>query len=564
MHRLKGATPAAPPSPDLRTDAAQLRALVVAMMAKFDATAAERDALAAAHEQLRCAYDVLAERNARLEHLLRTLRRLHYGAKSERLPEAQLQLGLEDTEAAIAKIEAEAERNDPALRRERSAKLRANRGKLPAQLSRTQVELAPEDTACPCCRAAMVVFGGDHSERPDVIPAQFRVLVTRRPKLVCRACTGVVVQQAAPSRLVEGGIPTEATVAQVLVARYADHLPLYRQAQIWTRQGVSIDRSTLASWVGTAAAELAPVAERLKQIVLGSARIFADETHLPVLDPGRGRTKKGYFWSIARDDRPWSGKDPPAVVYTYAPGRAHAYGRALLGDFRGILQVDDYAAHQKLADPAGRAGLAALAFCWSHVRRGFTDVTKGGNAPITTEALQRIAALYRIEGDIRGGTAAERLAHRRARSAPLVADLRTWFQEQHTRLFMRGPTAEAIGYALRHWGGLVRFLEDGRNELDTNCVERSMRPVALSRKNSLFAGSDDGAENWGIVASLVETCKLNAVEPQRYLAETLTRLVNGWRQSRIDDLMPWCKATERRPDRQAASPRAAADRLPSV
>ena len=523
-------THAAPTPQDLPTDAATLRAMVLAMMAE--------------REQLQAAHDALAERAARLEHLLRTLRRLHYGAKSERLPEAQLQLGLEDTEAAIAKVEAEAERDDPALRRERAAKRRANRGKLPAHLPRIEVELAPEDTACPCCRGAMVVIGEDRSERLDVIPAQFRVLVTRRPKLACRACSSVV-QQPAPSRLVEGGIPTEATVAHVLVARYADHLPLYRQAQIWTRQGLSIDRSTLASWVGTAAAELAPVAERLKQIVLGSARIFADETHVPVLDPGRGRTKKGYFWAIARDDRPWSGKDPPAVVYTYAPGRAHAHGIALLGSFRGILQVDGYGAYQKLADPAGTAGPSALAFCWSHVRRGFTDVVRGGNAPIATEALQRIAALYRIESDIRGLSDAERLAHRRARSAPLVADLRVWFQAEHARLFMRGPTAEAIGYALRHWDGLVRFLDDGRIELDTNCVERSMRPVALSRKNALFAGSDDGAENWAIVASLVETCKLNAVDPQRYLAETLTRLVNGWRQSRIDDLMPWATATKK-------------------
>jgi transposase len=370
-------THAAPPPPDLPTDAAQLRALVLAMMAERDAAvtrrdaiagerdalAVARDALAVAHDQLQAAHDVLAERNARLEHLLRTLRRLHYGAKSERLPEAQLQLGLEDTEAAIAKVEAEAERDDPALRRERSAKRRANRGKLPAHLPRIEVEVAPEDRACPCCRAAMVVIGEDRSERLDVIPAQFRVLVTRRPKLACRACVGVVMQQAAPPRLIEGGIPTEGTVAHVLVARYADHLPLYRQAQIWTRQGVSIDRSTLASWVGTAAAELAPVAERLKQIVLGSARIFADETHVPVLDPGRGRTKKGYFWAIARDDRPWSGKDPPAVVYTYAPGRAHAHGVALLSTFRGILQVDGYGAAGRSfrEGRAERAGLLLVA-----------------------------------------------------------------------------------------------------------------------------------------------------------------------------------------------------------
>jgi hypothetical protein len=226
------------------------------------------------------------------------------------------------------------------------------------------------------------------------------------------------------------------------------------------------------------------------------------------------------------------------VVHTYAPGRGHEHGRALLGNYRGILQVDGYAAYKKLTDPAGKTGPSALAFCWSHVRRGFYDLAKGGAAPIATEALERIAALYRIEAEIRGRNAAERHAHRRARSATLVTDLRVWFEAQHAKLSTRGPTAEAIGYALNHWDGLVRFLGDGRIEIDSNTVERSMRPVALSRKNALFAGSDDGAENWAAAASLVETCKLNAVDPHRYLAETLTRLANGWRQSRIDELMP--------------------------
>ena len=193
---------------------------------------------------------------------------------------------------------------------------------------------------------------------------------------------------------------------------------------------------------------------------------------------------------IARDDRPWAGRDPPAVVYTYAPGRGHEHGRTLLGDYRGILQCDGYAAYKKLADPAAKEGPRVLAFCWSHVRRGFYDLAKGGNAPIATEALERIAALYRIEADIRGRGPPERLAQRQTRSAALLADLRTWFKAQHAKLFARGPTAEAIGYALNHWDGLVQFLEDGRIELDTNTVERSMRPVALSRKNALFAGSD--------------------------------------------------------------------------
>jgi transposase len=279
-----------------------LRALVLTMMSERDALALERD--------------TLQTQNDRLRHLLLQLRRMHFGARSERLPEEQLQLGLEALEQAIAKEDAETEKRDPELRKDNAARRRASRGALPAHLPRIEVTLAPEDTACPCCRASMTVIGEDSSERLDVIPAQFRVIVTKRPKLACRACAGTVVQAPAPARLIEGGIPTEAMIAHVLVARYADHLPLYRQAQILARQGVILERSTLSFWMGYAAAEVAPVVARLREMMLASTRIFADETVVPVLDPGRGRTKQGYFWAIARDDRPWGGSQPSAVVYT--------------------------------------------------------------------------------------------------------------------------------------------------------------------------------------------------------------------------------------------------------
>jgi transposase len=397
----------------------------------------------------------------------------------------------------------------------------------------------------------MTVIGHDTSERLDVIPAQFRVVVTRRPKLACRACAGTVVQAPAPPRLIEGGLPTEVLVAHVLVSRYADHLPLYRQAQIMARQGVELERSTLASWVGYAAAEIAPVVSRLREIVLASARVFADETTLPVLDPGRGRTKTGYLWAVARDDRSWGGTDPPAVVYRYAPGRGQQHADTLLGDYRGILQCDGYTTYKKLADPAresrDKQGSAAvtLVFCWAHVRRGFYDLAKAGTAPIASEALRHIAALYRIEAEVRGQAPAQRLAARQAHSRPLVTALRTWFEQQLAKLPGRSPTAGAIRYALNHWDGLVRFLDDGRIEPDTNTVERAIRPIKLSRKNALFAGSDEGGSNWAHVASLVETCKLNSVDPQAYFADLLTRLVNGWPQARIDDLMPWRWAAQR-------------------
>jgi transposase len=370
--------------------------------------------------------------------------------------------------------------------------------------------------------------------------------VTKRPKLACRACTGIVVQAPAPARLIEGGIPTEATVAHVLVARYADHLPLYRQAQILARQGVIIERSTLSFWMGYAAAEVAPVVARLREMMLASTRIFADETVVPVLDPGRGRTKQGYFWAMARDDRPWAGREPPAVVYSYAPGRGHTHANTLLGGYRGILQCDGYQAYKKLAGPKAAETSVTLAFCWSHVRRGFYDLAKT-KAPIAVETLRRIAALYEIEARVRGKSAADRLAVRQAESKPLVTELRIWFEAQIAKLPARSPTADAIRYALNHWDGLEQFLDDGRIELDNNSVERAMRPVCLSRKNSLFAGSDEGGENWACLASLIETCKLNGVNPQAYFTDLLTRLVNGWPQKRIDELMPWHWAPERPP-----------------
>jgi len=443
---------------NLPTDADALRALVVSMSAELEAVTSERNALTAER-------DGLLERLERQQHLLLKLSRMQFGRKSERLPEDQLQLGLEDTEQAIAKANAEAEKRDPELRRRHVAKRRASRGALPAHLPRIEITLTPDDTICPCCRTAMTLIGEDSSERLDVIPVQYRVIVTHRPKFACRACEGIVVQESAPARLIEGGIPTEALVAHVAVARFADHQPLYRQAQMMSRQGVLLDRSTLAFWMGYAAAEVAPVVARLREIILSSAKLFADETIVPVLDPGRGRTKQGYFWAIARDDRPWGGHDPPAVVYTYAPGRAHHYAITLLGSYRGIVQCDGYGAYKRLAGAAGDG--VTLAFCWSHLRREFYDLAKAG-APIATETLSRIAALYRIEAEIRGKDADHRLAVRQAKSRPLVEDLRTWFEWQLPRLPSRGPTAEAIRYAVNHWNGLEQFLADGRIEPDTN------------------------------------------------------------------------------------------------
>jgi transposase len=505
------------PADSLPDDIDALRALAMNAIAERDAALAERNRLIAMNEKLR--------------QLLRKAQ--GFEAKSERLAKLhpdQLNLALEDIEQTIAKAEAIEEKRQAA---EAPRKRRINRGALPAHLPRIHETVAPASTNCPCCQQPMHVIGEETSERLDLIPAQYRVIVTHRPRLACRACERIV-EAPAPEHLIKSGLPTEAMVASVLVAKYAWHLPLYRQAKMLAAQGLDLDRSTLAFWVGYASAELTPLYERLKANLLTSAKLAVDETPVPVLDPGRGKTKTGYFWAIARDDRPWGGRDPPAVVYTYAPGRGGEYLEKLLANYRGIVQCDGYAPYKKL--PADRI---TVAFCWSHLRREFFKIAERGDAPIASEAVARIAQIYAIEKEVRGASADARRAARRARSRRLLAALKIFFEHQLARLAGGSDTAKIIRYGLRHWDGLTHFLDDGRIELDTNIVERSMRPQALTRKNALFAGHDDGAENWAILASLMETAKLNGIEPQVWLADVLVRLVNLWPNNRLDELLPW-------------------------
>jgi transposase len=488
----------------------------------------------------------LASQNDRLRHLIRQLQRMRFGRRSEKLDPDQLRLALEDLEQAIAETEAEQEKADPTLKRARAEKRRAGRGSLPDHLPRVEVVIEPEDIACPCCGGEMQVIGEDRSQRLDVIPAHYQVIVTRRPKYACRACQEGVMQAPAAPRLIEGGLPTERMVAHVLVAKYADHSPLYRQCQILARQGIEIDRSTLAFWVGYAAAEVKPLWRLMREELLRSTKLFADETTAPVLDPGRGRTKTGYFWVIARDDRPWQGGAPPAVVYSYAPGRGAEHAVALFKGFTGVLQTDAYAAYRSLAHPKRAGGPVSLAHCWSHCRREFFDLAKTAPAPIATEALKRIAEFYQIEAEIRGRSADQRQAVRQEKTKPLVEALKTWLEKTLVQVPGGSTIAKAIRYALNQWDGLVRFLDDGRIEIDSNTVERAMRPVALNRKNALFAGSDEGAENWAMLASLIETCKLHGVNPQAYFTDVLTKLVNNWPNSRLADLLPWAWTAEAR------------------
>src|SRR3954449_32616 len=480
---------------------------------------------------------LLAERvqNERLRQIIKELQRHRFGRRAETLPEDQMLLGLEEVEQAEADFAAETGDASALERQARAHKRRINRGALPAHLPRVEIVVDIDDKTCPCCQGELHRIGEDRSERLDIVPAQFRVLVVRRPKYACRTCEDVVVQAPAPARLIEGGLPTEATVAQVLVSKYADHLPLYRQAQIYARQGVNLDRSTLADWVGRAAFLLRPIYERLLDRLRASSKLFADETTAPVLDPGRVRTKTGQLFTYARDDRPWGGTDPPIVAYVYAPDRKAARPIAHLAGFSGVLQVDGYSGYKVLAE----RGNVQLAFCWSHVRRHFYELAQGGAAPIASEALTRIAALYRIEGEIRGRSAEERRAVRQQRSLPLVEALQAWLRQKLSLISQKTKLAEAIRYALWRWAGLCLFLEDGRIEIDNNVVERSIRPLALTRKNALFAGSDGGAGRWAVLASLIESCKLLGVEPHAYLGDVITRIVNGHPQTRLDELMPW-------------------------
>jgi transposase len=411
---------------------------------------------------------------------------------------------------------------------------KTNRGSLPAHLERIEQIVDVESKDCPCCGDALHQIGEEVAERLDVVPTTFRVLVTRRPRYGCRSCESAIMQAPAPARIVEGGIPTEALIAQVLVAKYADHLPLYRQAQIYARQGIKLDRSTLADWAGRAAWYLRPLRDYILGELRRSERLFADETTAPVLDPGRGRTKTDQLGAYARNDRPWGGSDPPMVAYVYAADRRAERPESHLGDFAGILQVDGFGGYAALAR---RRQQIRLAFCWAHVRRKFYELAD--TSPVATEALRRIALLYAIEDDVRGSLAKQRQAARAERSRAIVDDLCQYLDARSRQVSAKGKLGEAIRYALTRWGGLARFLDDGHIDLDSNTVERSIRPLALNRKNALFAGPDEGGDNWAVIATLIENCKISGINPHTWLTDTLASLANGHPANSVGDLMPW-------------------------
>ncbi len=477
--------------------------------------------------------------NSRLEHMVKELNQLIYGKRSERLSPDERQLAFEDLEVAVAEAQAQSDAVELTEPRKKRKPSQRNLGNLPDHLERIEEIIEPDSIICPCGCGEMVRIGEDRTERLDIVPAQAKIVVTIRPRYACPKKQGGILQVPAPAHLIEGGLPTEGTLAHVAVSKYADHCPLFRQSQIYARSGLDLHRSTLAGWMGKASFHLAPVVDHLLLELKISSKLFMDETRCPVLDPGRGKTKTGYLWAIARDERPWGGAAPPGVVFCYADGRGGKHAQAFLAGFCGTLQVDGYTGYNGLTKPERVGGPVTLAYCWAHARRKLKEVHDRDGSPIAAEGLRRIAQFYKIEAEIRGQSAPDRLMARQNQTKPLMDDFEVWLKTQRSRISAKSRLGEKLSYIAKYMAGLKVFLDDGTVEMDSNTVERAIRPIALNRKNALFAGHDEGGRTWGRIASLIETCKLNGVEPYAYLKATLEAIATGHPSARIDELMPW-------------------------
>ncbi len=466
----------------------------------------------------------------RLVLLVEKLQRMLFGSKSEKVLRQidQLELQLEELQAASAieepKAVAPAERPTPA---------KPFRRPLPEHLPREVHTHVPGHEACPDCGGRLRELGEDVAEMLEYVRASFKVLRHVRPKLSCDACDRIV-QAPSPSRPIDRGLAGPGLLAHVLVSKYADHCPLYRQSEIYAREGVDLDRSTLAGWVGATSELLAPLVEALRDHVMAASKLHADDTPVPVLAPGNGKTKTGRLWTYVRDDRPSGDQTAPAVWFAYSPDRKGENPRQHLKLYKGALQADAYAGFQQLYE----SGTIVEVACWAHTRRKFHEIHIAHASTTTNEAIERIAALYAIEAEIRGSTPEVRKAIRRARARPLLDSMKTWLEATLAKLSRKSDTAAAISYALSRWPALTRYVDDGQLEIDNNAAERALRVVALGRKNYLFAGSNAGGERAAAIYSLLGSAKLNGFDPELYLHHVLDRIADH-PISKINDLLPW-------------------------
>jgi transposase len=464
----------------------------------------------------------------RLKLFVAKLQRMQFGPSSERLARQidQLALRLEDLETNKPSLR-------PAAPQPTGAAAQPARKPLSPDLPREIETLQPKETECPECGGTLKHLGEDASEMLEFVPGHFKVMRTVRPKLACNRCDAIV-QEPAPHRPIDRGLAGPGLLAHVLVGKYSDHLPLYRQSEIYAREGVDLDRSTLAGWVGGATRALEPLVDAIRKYVLDAMKIHADDIPVPVLAPGNGKTKTGRLWTYVRDDRPAASTDAPAVWFAYSPDRKSEHPANHLATFRGRLQADAFPGFNRLYESGGITEIA----CWAHVRRKFHDLYEAHQSPIAKEALERIGALYRIEREIRGRPPDQRKQLRNERARPLLDDLKQWFETSLKRLSKKSDVTVAIHYALGRWTPLLRYCDDGALEIDNNAAERALRAVALGRKNYLFAGSDAGGERAAAMYTLIGSAKLNGIDPEAYLSHVLTRIADH-PITRIAELLPW-------------------------
>jgi len=528
------------PLHDLPDDVDALKAMVLAMAREQAEKEARLKAAEAEIARLEAVEKSANERIANLTSIMKVLQRTQHGRRSERLrlgvSDEQVSFAFEEVETGLSAIQSEL---DDVARGKPKRASRPRKG-FAAHLERIEEVIEPEIPAG-CEGLEKVLIGEDRSERLDVVPPKFRVIVTRRPKYAFRNHDGVV-QALAPAHIIESGLPTERLLAYIAVSKYADGLPLYRQEAIYLRDGVEISRSLMAQWMGHLGFELQICADYILERVKEGERVFADETTLPTLAPGSGKATKAWLWAYARDDRPYGGSSPPMVAYRFEDSRgAECVARHLAG-FNGILQVDGYGAYTsmiKAQAKAGRNEQIQLAGCWAHLRRKFYDLHVSGVSQAATDTVIAMTKLWKIEDEVRGKNADIRAAFCQEQSETIVARLFDLWEQELGKVSGKSKTAEAIRYAFTRREALERFLTDGRVEIDSNIVERAIRPQTITRKNSLFAGSEGGGRTWATLATLLQTCKMNSVDPLDWLSQTLTRIAQGWPVTEIEALMPW-------------------------